>query len=243
MHRTLRRGLRAITLTAVLATTFEFTCSPVTYAEDTLTATNVAEALDDGVATTIDALDTVAKGCVPYVYEWTHIVNDPVRLPTKANGSIWYRESGGAKARIICPVAVRLSAYVMDETTTSPIVWPTVVGKVGEVFSSAPTPSVVALADVPYEGLDATDGPVIGGTVPGIRPYGQITVHVEVHRRLSTARYSPITNGCVEFYYLHQAQLGTFVSDPTRGGGYGFGPCPATAKIAAFDTLDNIDQG
>lgn len=242
MNRHLRRALRAVSVTAALSMAATLAV-PAAHADDVPaviqtgggdgTTATTADLTDDSLATVTDSLDTVARGCVPYVYEWDSIWKDPARYTT-ANGSVWYRETGGASPRIICPAAVRLRAWIMDETVPNgERVWDTYISRIEQKFSTSATPSIVASVDVPYEGIDA----------PGVRPYGQVTGHVEVHRRLSTGRYEMLRNGCVEFYLLHQPSIGLTQSDPTKNEGYGFGPCPSTAKVALYDADDNIGVG
>lgn len=250
MRRHVKGGLRAVALASALTTAAALAApaahadepvpAPVEVTTDDAPTASIGEAVDDTLATTTDVLDGAAAGCLPYVHSWQHIWKTPTRYTT-ANGSVWYRESGGATPRIICPGTVRLTAYVMDETATSPVVWHTYRGKTAEVFSSGAYPSIIASVDVPYTGWDAADVLVVGDT-PLPRPYGQVTVRVEVERRLSTGRYSMLPNGCMEFYYLIQPEAGfAYSPDPTRGESAT--SCYSKPKTLAYDTLDNTGLG
>src|SRR5688572_19530480 len=176
MNRHVRRGVRALSATAVLTLGISL-AAPSAHADD-IPSTNVAEAIEDTIATGLDVIDSVSKLCEPVVREWTSVWRVP-QEHTTANGSVYYLEEGGATPRIVCAGTYRLIGWIMDQTTTSPIVWPTVTGETEFMDSSGGSPTIVAQADVPYFGPDAVDVPVVDAYVdaPFIRPYGQVTVH------------------------------------------------------------------
>lgn len=236
MNRQLRRALRAVSLTTALSVAATLV-APSARADDIPafeiatddTAAPVVDLADDGVATVLDTVDAAVRRCDPVVRTWRNIWYKPVPFTT-ANGSTWYTERGGAEAQLSCSATVRIQAWIFDESAPG---FQRFRDDSGWLSSTGTRPSAVASVDVPYVGVDA----------PVLRPYGQVTIRVEVVRQLPTGRYSLIKNGCVEYYFLHQPAIGVTEPDPTRYDPVGSAECPSAAKTLAYDALDNVVVG
>jgi hypothetical protein len=93
------------------------------------------------------------------------------------------------------------------------------------------TPTVVTSRDP--KDMGSVDVPYVGPDAPVLRPFGQVTVHVEVFKKLSTGRYGKIYNGCMEWRYVIVPPASVTVTDPSFQGA-----CAYDAAFLAADTAD-----
>lgn len=160
----------------------------------------VVDLATDTIASGVDAALDLQRGCTPIVTSWTpYALNGTtpttyalVMTPHIKNTSTWYLENGGAIAHLSCTASVMIRARVSDVSTG--VAFRTYRGSYTPTFVTSKDPRDTGTNDVPYFGPDA----------PVLRPYGQVTVHVEVFRKVSTGRYAALRSGCTEFHYLVQ---------------------------------------
>lgn len=215
-----RAALRGLLLAALCTFAVGVPLHAPAYAEDPLiTATELGQ---DSAALVVDTSTDLLAGCVPIVSSWT-----PLALnysPFIKNNSTYYHETGGGIAHLNCPATYKVVARLSD---TAPEPWRLRVGPVTPTVVTSRDPQDSSYVDVPYVGPDA----------PVLRPAGQVTVHVEVYRRLSTGRYAKVYNGCNEWHFVIQPTVPMTVSDPTQQSA-----CAYDAAYLASDTVDGISQ-
>jgi hypothetical protein len=177
----------------------------------------VTDSADEGVAVANDLL----AGCTPVVSEWQ---SDAFTMtPYMRGASTWYKEISGATAVVNCSTAYRVRSRIID-TSVPPFV--PYAGGWSTDYYTGKRPHGDARNDVPYFGPDA----------PGVRPVGNITVHVELARKVGRRTYLPVANGCIEFNY---------VAEPSIGFIYGTigGACEFDAAFALLDAKDSVTTG
>lgn len=184
----------------------------------------VVELADDTAATVTDTLADLLAGCSPAGKSWTPIDLTFTPSPTP-NGSIYYRETSGGKVDLGCAGTGKIVVRIRDDIGV-----PGPQSRLGREFTTSFTnsryPSGTGYVDVPYFGPDALV----------IRPFGKVTVNVKVYRKLSTGRYAPIPNGCMEWHYLLQPAASIVQTLPTGG------PCAYSAVFLAEDAAAGIGQ-
>ena len=213
MRTSLRHALRALAVATALATAVPLAVPA--HAED------VVPLAEDTVTFGLDTLYDAAKGCTPYVTTWSPTTMSAT--PFIRNSSTWYKIVGGGTAHLSCPASVKIVARVSD---AAPEPWKLYVGEKSPTYTTSTRPTDTGYVNVPYVGPDA----------PVLRPAGQITVHVEVFRKLSTTRYAPVYFGCFEWTYVMQPAASLTVTDPT-----GVGFCKYDGAYAAQDFIDGLD--
>lgn len=218
MTSRIRPLLRALSLATALAVAVPVLAAPAA-ADDALTTAVLLG--EDTLALGGDTLADVARGCTPYVRSWTPKPLKPE--PFIRNNSTWYKITGGGTAHMSCSASMKVMTRLIDVSV--PPLFPTVIGRYSTAFVTSANPGGTGLVEVPYVGPDAG----------GIRPFGQITVRVEVYRRLSTGRYAQVHYGCMEWSYVMQPAMSLTVSDPSPQGG-----CKYGAALLAVDTADGV---
>lgn len=217
MKVTLRRALRALALTATLAGCAPLIAVPA-HAEDPVTT--AVELGEDTAALVTDTVADLARGCTPIVTSW-----DPIGVsysPFIKNGSTYYKFTGGGIAHLNCSATYKVEARLSD---VAPEPWGLWRGPRTPTVVTTANPKDSSYVDVPYVGPDA----------PVFRPAGQLTVHVEVFKRLSTGRYAKVYNGCNEWHYVVQPTVPLTLADPTKQSA-----CAYDAAYLAFDTGDSV---
>ena len=216
MNTRLRRAFGVVVLAAALT-------APTAHADDPIRTS--IELAEDGAATVVDSALDVVRGCTPIVKSWTPKPLTFVPLTPTANGSIYYRETGGGTAHLSCAAPVLIRARISDDSV--PAAYRSYRSVYSSLYVTSANPSRSASVAVPYFGPDA----------PIMRPFGHVVVHVEVFRRLSTGRYGPIRFGCMEWEYLLQPAASIVVDDPRKDQG----ACRYDAMYAVEDGLDGIN--
>lgn len=225
MRHHLRRALNVLALTTALAAAAPL-AAPAAHADDPVT-TGI-DLANDTVAIGTDTATDLLAGCVPTVTSWTPIWNQPVANIAGTTGSTYYREVGGGTAHLNCSIPVKIIARVMDDAAPlSPAPFRIYTSPPSPTYVTSRDPSDTATVNVPYYGPDA----------PVLRPYGHITVQVQVYRKLSTGRYAQIRYGCMEWEYLIQPAAALGATDPRTEGACAYDPMFLTS-----DTIDSIGQ-
>lgn len=198
MRPLIRRGVRALALVTALAGCAPLIATPA-HAEDPVTT--AVELGEDSTALVTDSVADLARGCTPIVSSW-----DPVGVtfePFIRNNSTYYRFTGGGTAHLNCSATYKIQTILSD---TAPAPWNLRRGPWARSVQTTKNPSLSGVVEVPYVGPDA----------PVLRPAGQLTVHVEIYKRLSTTRYAKVYNGCNEWHYIVQPTVPLTVTDPTQ---------------------------
>lgn len=214
MRHPLRRALGAALLAAALVGGAASAEDPAT------TAAHLAEDTVSGIEADVADL---ARGCNPVVLNWSPV---PFKYTpfTTANGSIYYRETGGGIAHLSCSAAVRIRARVSDDAVP-PFGFKR--GSYTNTYVTSKDPKDIGTVDVAYFGPDA----------PVMRPYGHVVVHVEVTRKLANGRYAPLRSGCKEWRYVLQPAASLLVTEPQL---VSQGACAYDGAYAATDLVEAV---
>ena len=215
MRNPLRHAIRAVAVAAALTATVPLVTAPAQ-------AQDVVPLAEDVAALGLDTVYDAAKGCTPYVQKWSPTALTPT--PFIRNNSTWYRHTGGGTAHLTCPASVKVVTRLSDFSV--PPFLPRY-GPKRTVFVTSSRPTGSGWVEAPYVGPDA----------PVLRPYGEITVHVEVFRKLSTGRYAPMYFGCMEWTYIVQPAASLTVTHPTEQGF-----CKYDGAYVAADFVEGISQ-
>lgn len=209
-----RGALRALAI--AIAITTPPAAAPA-HAEDPVTA--AVELGEDTTALAVESALDVARGCTPIVTRWSPLPFN--YAPFIRNNSTWYREVGGGIAHLNCTIPVRIQARLIDASAPPFLPYR---GPVSPAYMTSKNPQDTGVVEAPYVGPDA----------PVLRPFGQITVRVEVFRKLSTGRYAKIYNGCNEWHYVISPPASLTVTDPTSQSA-----C-ANGTYELFDAADMV---
>lgn len=216
MRKITKRALRGLAVVAAIAVASPLAATPAN-AEDPVTT--AVELTEDTSALAVDSVLDLARGCTPVVTSWSPLPF--TYTPFIRNNSTWYREVGGGVAHLNCTVPVKIQARLVD--VSAPPFIPYRGGAV-PTYVTSKNPQDSGSLEVPYVGPDA----------PILRPYGQVTVRVEVFRKLSTGRYAKVYNGCNEWHYVISPPASLTVTDPTSQSA-----C-ANGTYELFDAADAV---
>ncbi len=184
-------------------------------------ADDLSDAINDGIAEVTDTATDLLAGCSPAVTNWTPLWETPTAFIR--NNSTWYREKAGGIAHLSCKASVKMVVRVVDDSVPP-----------FAIYQDRPTTTFVTNKDP--AATDTNEVPYFGPDAPVLRPYGHITVHVEVFRKLSTGRYSKIRFGCMEFVYIFVAATGSVVTDNRESGA-----CTYDAVLIADEAVEGAE--
>jgi hypothetical protein len=197
--------------------------STVAGAEEPVVLTGV-HTVDDMAALGTDTALSALSGCSPVVENW-----DPEfrSEPVIENGSTYYAEVGGGWADLSCAATVTAVTRILNDVVPlTPVPYRSYYATSVDTMSGTRVGGTATI-EVPYFGPDAV----------GLRPFGHITVQVQLYQELSTDRYAVIPNACMEWQYVVQPGFAVNVHDPRHQGA-----CASDAMFASASALDSIQQ-
>lgn len=214
MRKYLRSTVRVVAVATALATALPLAAAPA-HADD------IVPLAEDVVALGLDTVSDLARGCTPHVREWTATPFSSTAFVR--NNSVWYKHASGGTAKLSCPASVKAVTRLSDFSAPG---YPWARGPKTTTYATGSSITGNSWVEAPYVGPDA----------PILRPYGEVTVHVEVFRKLSTGRYAPVYFGCMEWTYLVQPAASLTVTDPRNQG-----LCKYDGLYTALDYIEGLD--